>query len=93
MRAKLSLSGSVKECQHQLIVSILSTKALTNYHVRNSGANYSLLSPANAIKAVCIFDQWFGKLIKKPSLVTIHSKPLINDSNCFYGIGTIGRIK
>ena len=44
MRAKLSLSGSVKECQHQLIVSILSTKALTNYHVRNGRAQNSLLS-------------------------------------------------
>jgi hypothetical protein len=43
MRAKLSLSDSVKECQHQLIVSIL-TEALTNYHVRNGCAQNSLLS-------------------------------------------------
>ena len=45
-------------------------------------------SPANAIKAVWIIDQWFGKLIIRKNILGNNPlQPLINDSNCFYGIG------
>jgi hypothetical protein len=69
------------------------TKALANYHVRNGRAQNSLLFPCQCHKSS--LNHWSMALHikreevdnKKKSLVSIHSKPLINDSNYFYGIG------
>ena len=68
------------------------SKAVTNYHLRNSRAQNSLLFPCQCHESSLNHWSmvWTGLLPRMFSyyqLLHFYVLQLINDSNCFYGIG------
>ena len=82
----------LKKCSDLLIKKC--SKAVTNYHVRNGRAQKSLLFPCQCRKISLnhwsmVWSGLLPRIFSYYQLLLFYVAPLINDSNCFYGIGRV----